>query len=748
MIFKRWRIFAGLILLVAATAASALSLGRVRGTALLGRGLDLSIQSTLEAQELTPDANCFAADVFYGDTRISSNAVSITPERSSSGELRIRIRTTTAVDEPVVTVFLRVSCAAAVSRRYVLLADALTDADIDSAQSLNPVTGNLARLPALTAAPRVAFGGAAAAVSSLDTAAIAAPKRNTAAYRAALRQAQRELSGANNDRTEPRPSVVRKPTAVLRPRLQVDLLDFSSLEPSLRSSLELGSVPTGDANVRSQAQALWRSLNASPEDAMKDAMRLNTLETQILTAIEQSKRQGQDIASLSTQLQAAQQSRYLNPLTIFLAILALSALSLCLLLWQRTRVASDRQSKPWWGAIAAKASSKDEQHLWQHLSENGDATLASSGAKTSDTQRKNASNRPAVVSNKATSETTHPGLLQDKSAHDHPGNLGKAADALDFKPSPETSDRSNAKIQPLGSSAPAGRSGGMGRVDSAPPPAFDLASASSGASGLQDFSPSGYTSSSFNNSRVVAAEELFDIQEQADFFVSLGQPEQAIEVLKNHITENVETSALAYMDLFDIYHRTSRQADYAQLREEFNRVFNAQVPDFAEYGAQSKGLEDFPQVLGSIQAIWDHPLQARELIEESIFRQPEQDQQPLDMTAYRELMLLYALSKELGRPGARFSLLPDSMQSVALPALTGGASLESPDVDLGDGLIISTSQLDMLSYDQDQNLEQDLIAAAAGASRVADSAEHGLDFDLTESQFMALKLPGAAKKAR
>jgi hypothetical protein len=89
---------------------------------------------------------------------------------------------------------------------------------------------------------------------------------------------------------------------------------------------------------------------------------------------------------------------------------------------------------------------------------------------------------------------------------------------------------------------------------------------------------SDFANSNFASSRLVSTEELFDIQEQADFFMSLDQPEQAIAVLKNHITDNVETSALAYMDLFDIYHRTNREADYQELREEFNRVFNAQVP--------------------------------------------------------------------------------------------------------------------------------------------------------------------------
>ena len=128
MLFKRWQIIAGIVLLVTTTAASSLTLGRVRGTALLGRSLDLSIQSTIEAGESLPEASCVTAEVFYGDTRISPNVVSVSPERVGTGELRLRVRAMTVVDEPVVTLFVRSTCSGSSSRRYVLLAEALSEA--------------------------------------------------------------------------------------------------------------------------------------------------------------------------------------------------------------------------------------------------------------------------------------------------------------------------------------------------------------------------------------------------------------------------------------------------------------------------------------------------------------------------------------------------------------------------------------------------------------------------------------------
>lgn len=89
--------------------------------------------------------------------------------------------------------------------------------------------------------------------------------------------------------------------------------------------------------------------------------------------------------------------------------------------------------------------------------------------------------------------------------------------------------------------------------------------------------------------RIVNAEELFDVQQQADFFVSLDDFDKAIEVLRHHIADNVETSAVAYLDLFDLYHQLGRKADYEALSENFSRTFNAGIPAFDCYEADTQG---------------------------------------------------------------------------------------------------------------------------------------------------------------
>ena len=146
--------------------------------------------------------------------------------------------------------------------------------------------------------------------------------------------------------------------------------------------------------------------------------------------------------------------------------------------------------------------------------------------------------------------------------------------------------------------------------------------------------------------RVVKAEELLDVQQQADFFVSLGQHEQAIEVLRSHIGDNVETSALVYLDLFSIYHQLKRRSDYEALRIEFNNQFNAKIPAFERYTDTGPGLESHPFALSRIQALWPSP-KVLEVIEESIFKRPGADTEAFDLESYRELLLLYAVAKEI-----------------------------------------------------------------------------------------------------
>jgi pilus assembly protein FimV len=340
---------------------------------------------------------------------------------------------------------------------------------------------------------------------------------------------------------------------------------------------------------------------------LRDTQRLKALETEVRTMSELTKQQTKELGTLKSDLVQAERSKYANPLVYALAALALAALGFAAWLWQRSR----SLSAPWWGSAPSPKSSgldSGKKPVAGRFS-----SQASSAAEAADRERE----LGFVAASK---------LITPVSAH-APLSAGPASP-------PTFISRNGAATQSLPVQT---RLTGM-----------QPASALGGKVGLsaQDEKSPDFEPSASAGLRPVNAEELFDIQQQADFFMSLGQHSQAIDILQNHIGENVETSALAYLDLFDIYHKVGMRDEFDALREEFNRVFNAQVPEYDQYGLTSRGLEQYATAMDRIIVLWPN-VKVLEVIEESIFRKPDRDNKPFDLLAYRELMLLYAIAKDV-----------------------------------------------------------------------------------------------------
>jgi pilus assembly protein FimV len=586
----------GLGLLVLSLDVNAMSLGRSRGAALLGRGLDITVLASLEPKDETPDVNCFSAEVFYGETRIGAQNVTINQVRTSPTELALRVRSSSIIDEPFVTVYVRAACGLSVSRRYVLLADSPSE---PAAPLAVPPAAAVAPASNTATANAAASGITPAPAATTFSADVAAKRKAREERRAALRANAASTDAASTDavaakpqRAEPR-TPERKSKASLAtapdkavaqattPRLKLDLLDVTgNYEPRLRSSAELLSQPTTDMQARAQAAAMWRAINSSPEDLLRDGERLQAIEAEVRAMSELTKQQSKDLAVLRTELGQSQRTRYANPLVYALAAFSLAALGFGLWMWRRRANAN----APWWGNATRYGQEPGPDRA--------DAGVPANA-------------RPHAYARNPAVDFAPPPV---------------AAAAAEFSPSPAPSTPSRRANLNSGMAA--------------------LAAQTSSRRGQTDFSALVATP------RPVNAEELFDIQQQADFFMSLGQHEQAIDILQNHISDSVGTSALAYLDLFDIYHKIGQREDFDVLRDEFNRVFNAQVPEFERYGMSSRGLEDYESAIQRIQALWPSS-KVLDVIEESIFRMPELDAKPFDLEAYRELMLLYAIAKEV-----------------------------------------------------------------------------------------------------
>jgi len=139
-------------------------------------------------------------------------------------------------------------------------------------------------------------------------------------------------------------------------------------------------------------------------------------------------------------------------------------------------------------------------------------------------------------------------------------------------------------------------------------------------------------------------------QQQADFFASLGQFDEAICVLSAYIGGDTEASPLAYLELFRMYHCMDRREEFEHLRQEFGSVFALVAPVFDEMDSaeareqEAGGLEAYPLPLSRIAENWPSP-DALDTIENLLFLFPRNGFQLFSAEAYRELLWLYAMGQ-------------------------------------------------------------------------------------------------------
>ena len=543
---------------------------------------------------------CLEAEVLQGDTRVDDKRVTVSLEPGSSpGSSRAHVRSTVAIDEPVVTVTLRAGCDTKSTRRFVLFADLPIDTAAVAAAPAPATEGPRPAPPPFARSGDVSPGGGAASgdsefVPQPPPRRAPPPPRVARPPRAEPPTRPAAVPPPPRARVAAAPPVVRPPAPPPAPRvaapapaaaapapapaarsessaggsrLQIDALEPTPGRPGeLKSSQTLALPGTEDAAKRADAAAAWRAIATAPEEAQRDAQRLQSLEATLNALREQTAQNERTLLALRSDLTEARESRYRNPLVYALIALLLLALLALALMWRALRRAT---APAWW---------RDEPEA--------------------------------------------PPALNSKSV------------PLEGAPGPDRPIAPPVVHAPGSTFAPAEPEEDEEERLVTPPVAPIRAALSHPAQ------------------RLVNTEELYDVQQQSDFFLSLGQHDQAIAVLRDHIASSPGTSALAYLDLLNIYHSQNRKQDYDRLRQDFQRTFNAGVPEFEHFDEAGRGLEYYENALARIEAQWPTPA-TLPLIEELVFRKPGgHEDEAVDLAAYRELLLLYSVAKEVIDPNS------------------------------------------------------------------------------------------------
>jgi pilus assembly protein FimV len=546
----------------------------MRGPVLVGRPLELTVPVSLEGTD--PDSPCAEADVFVGEQKLA-RAPTVRFEPGAKGQGVLRIQSPVPIDEPMITVYLRVGCGQSVTRRYVMLSELPPDNEMAAAAApavttRQPVPPAAARSPVVAqAAPAAADAARAEVPSVVRRPPATAPATATAAATATATATATVPAMARSSPNSPRIAgaaaasgpVPQKPASDARAQLRVDLLDLAAeRDPTLRLSSELSLQPGTDPQARLNAAAMWAALQRTPDEVLRDGQRMQALERDLGALRAQTQQNAASVSQMRSQVDQARNNRNQASWLAIALLVALAALA-GWLFWQWRRARRLENVNRWFESPREPALAKFP----------AGAPVGPAEAATPD---------------------THP----DSGS----GQLSHAAASAIAKATPS----------------------GWGTLANAE-----------------------FQASAGGTVRMVGVQELIDVHDKADFFLALGQTDQAIEVLEAHIHDQVETSALAWMDLLELYYKFGKRNDFERLRAEFRQRFAVQVPDFDHFDQPTSSLENYGRALSRIVALWPSQ-RVLNVIEESIFRKPGlPGAEPFSLEAYRELVLLYHIAKEV-----------------------------------------------------------------------------------------------------
>jgi hypothetical protein len=145
----------------------------------------------------------------------------------------------------------------------------------------------------------------------------------------------------------------------------------------------------------------------------------------------------------------------------------------------------------------------------------------------------------------------------------------------------------------------------------------------------------------------LSADEQIDLEQQAEFFLALGQDESAVDLLNASVRGGVGSSQPTYLKLLEIHRRRGERDAYESIRELHDRRFDDLAPCWADDPTEARGLDDHPEVMRRIESAWrGNPSSVMELIQ-SLIASNENAARPLDLPALADLQFLHQLARSV-----------------------------------------------------------------------------------------------------
>jgi pilus assembly protein FimV len=425
--------------------------------------------------------------------------------------------------------------------------------------------------------------------------------------------------------------------------LKLSILDLVDIrDPDLKLSSELNTVPSDNPQKREEALALWQSMNTSSQDVIKDERQQKSLADDLKSLREISGKNQRDLQEISIRLQSAESQRYANPLVYALGGLLTMALLGLGVLLAKSR--SGRHSSPWWRSDSPNYDEGDQILPSSHV----DVAVPISTLTVAEAP-----------------ETTNVLAVAAATTLDH-----------DFTNSGLDID--------LGLDAP------PSFTPDIPKPVQ-----------RREVSHSLHASL-----HAINTQEMLDVRQQADFFMTLGQHEEAIGLLEASIRESEASNPLVYLDLLKVLHTLSRKPAFDHYRSEFNAIFTGRVEAYATFGQPGNALDAYPQICGEISELWGSDTTV-DFLEQCMVRRPEDAPELyFDLDAFRDLILLHAVASRISLKSASDSgLMPFSALKITSAS---EAQDTSPVLELHDSVEISHSEQTEVELSGEVEIDLDL----------------------------------------
>jgi pilus assembly protein FimV len=151
----------------------------------------------------------------------------------------------------------------------------------------------------------------------------------------------------------------------------------------------------------------------------------------------------------------------------------------------------------------------------------------------------------------------------------------------------------------------------------------------------------------------VKVEEISDITQEAEFWMSVNDPERAIEILSDQEKIIRPDSPVPWLYLLDLYRLVHDQVKYDSLRERFVDLFNAHIPEFGEVSDLENvlHLEDYAHLVDRICRAWNGN-EIIPLLESLLVDDREGKRTGFELPVYRDILFLISIAYDLEKMGA------------------------------------------------------------------------------------------------